>query len=161
MRATGWMRRSRLAAAGVTAVTVVGLTASPAVGSQPAPRPATLAKSHQKTGVVPGTVIAVLAGPSVTGSRLGGGRRAPRTSSPAVNTALEKLGATSILPLFAKIPSSTAQALTRAARQRMGSSALSLGDVVLIHVTARSRRPRRWRPRAASRSPSRTGTCRR
>ncbi len=143
MRATGWMRRSRLAAAAVTAVTVVGLPASPAAasGRQSAPAPtAKLAKSAQKTGVVPGTVIAVLAGPSVTvsGLRPGSGLRAPRTTSPAVNTALEELGATSILPLFAKIPSSTAQALTRAARQRIGSSALSLGDIVLIHVTRAS-----------------------
>jgi hypothetical protein len=86
---------------------------------------------------VPNTVIAVLSGTSVTGKTLrrGSALLAPRTSSAAVNTALSRLGATSIQPLFASLPSATAQALTSAARQRIGSGALDLGDIVVIHVT--------------------------
>ncbi|MGH3400851.1 MAG: S8 family serine peptidase [Streptosporangiaceae bacterium] len=85
-------------------------------------------------------MIAALAGPSVTGGRLqrGGTLLAPRTSSPVVNGALRKLGATSIQPLFRNISPVTAQALTRAARQRLGRGAVDLGGIVLVHVSRAS-----------------------
>jgi hypothetical protein len=152
MSATSWMRPSRLAAASVVAVTVAGLAAGPAAPAAAAAGLAAagpgktalrqapgarLAKSAERTGVVPGTVIVVLSGTSVTGSRLRAGStlRAPRTSSPAVNTALARLGATAIQPLFMNLSSATAQALTRAARQRIGSGALNLSDIVLVRVS--------------------------
>jgi hypothetical protein len=51
-----------------------------------------------------------------------------------VNTALSQLGATSIQPLLRGLPPGTDQALDAAARQRIGSQALSLGDIVVVHV---------------------------
>jgi hypothetical protein len=151
MRATWWMRRRELAVASVMAVTIAGLgagAANPAAasdGSAKAGRPSGLettagsglAKPAQRTGVVPDTVIAVLSGTSVTGQKL---RRdstalAPRTSNAVLNTALTRLGATSIQPLFGGLSSGTAGTLTAAARQRIGSGALNLGDIVLVHVT--------------------------
>ena len=94
-------------------------------------------KPSEKTGVVPGTVIAVLSGTSVTGSRLRADSTmlAPKTSSAVVNTALSRLGATSIQPLFGGLSSATAQTLTSSARQKIGASALNLGDIVVVHVT--------------------------
>ena len=85
---------------------------------------------------MPGTVIAVLSGTTVTGSKLQSDAAllAPKTSNAVVNTALSRLGATSIQPLFSGLPSATAQALTSAARQKIGASALNLGDIVLVHV---------------------------
>lgn len=108
------------------------------VSGQAAAQPSdpALAKQTEKTGIVPGTVIAVLSGTSVTGSRLRAGSRllAPRTSSAVVNSALSKLGATSIQPVFSGLPAATAKTLTSAARQRIGDHALSLGDIVMVHV---------------------------
>lgn len=96
-----------------------------------------LAKATERTGVVPDTVIAVLSGTSVTGRTLrrGSPLLAPRTSSAAVNTAMSRLGATSIQPLFSRLSSGTARALSVAARQRIGSDALNLGNVVIVHVS--------------------------
>jgi hypothetical protein len=93
-------------------------------------------KPTQRTGVVPHTVIAVLSGASVTGKAL---RRdsttlAPTTSNAVVNTALSRLGATSIQPLFSGLSSATAQSLDTAARQSIGSNALNLSDIVLVQV---------------------------
>src|SRR6202012_5218750 len=95
-----------------------------------------LVKSTQRTGVVPDTVIAVLSGTSVTGKALqrDSTALAPRTSNAAVNTALSRLGAPSIQPVFSGLSSATAQALDGAARQRIGEAALNLGDIVLVHV---------------------------
>ena len=94
-------------------------------------------KPSEKTGVVPGTVIAVLSGPSVTGSRLRADSTmlAPKTSSAVVNAALSRLGATSIQPLFGGLSSAAAQTLTSSARQKIGASALNLGNIVVVHVT--------------------------
>ncbi len=94
-------------------------------------------KPSEKTGVVPGTVIAVLSGASVTGSRLRADSTmlAPKTSSAVVNTALSRLGATSIQPLFGGLSSASAQTLTSSARQKIGASALNLGNIVVVHVT--------------------------
>jgi hypothetical protein len=155
MRATGWMRRRNLAAASVMTVTVLGLgagAASPAVASgSPAratARPSVLqntadsklAKSTERTGVVPGTVVAVLSGTSLTGSRLqpGSELRAPKTTSAVVNTTLSRLGATSVQPLFSDLSPAAAHALTSAARQRIGDDALNLGDIVVVHVAKTS-----------------------
>ena len=93
-------------------------------------------KATQRTGVVPHTVIAVLSGTSVTGKTLerGSTALAPRTSNAAVNTVLSRLGATSIQPLFSGLPSGTSQALNSAARRRIGSQALNLGDIVVVNV---------------------------
>jgi hypothetical protein len=112
--------------------------ASTASGQATAKAPAVkLAKSAEKTGIVPGTVIAVLSGASVTGSRLRSDSAllAPQTSSAVVNAALSRLGATSIQPLFSGLSSATASSLTSAAQERIGTSALNLGDIVLVHVT--------------------------
>jgi hypothetical protein len=151
MRATWWMQRRKLTVASVMAVTIAGLSAGlagPASASD-GPGQATagssalndaagskLVKPTQRTGVVPNTVIAVLSGTSVTGKTLerGSTALAPRTSNAAVNTALSRLGATSIQPLFSGLPSGAAQALNSAARQRIGGQALNLGDIVLVHV---------------------------
>lgn len=106
---------------------------------QPASKPASsaLAKTDEKTGIVPDTVIAVLSGTSVTGGtlRAGSAMRAPKTSSAVVNTALSRVGATSIQPVFSGLSAATASTLTSAARQRIGKDALSLGDIMLVHVT--------------------------
>ena len=157
MRATNWMRRTRFAticamavaatalAAGQAAPAAASTTAAstaggPAAGSAGVKATgsagAKLVKPTEKTGIVPGTVIAVLSGTTVTGSKLQSDAAllAPKTSNAVVNTALSRLGATSIQPLFSGLPSATAQALTSAARQKIGASALNLGDIVLVHV---------------------------
>lgn len=159
MNVTRWMRRTRFAAVSAVAMTAVTVAAvqtvpaeaagvsQPAAARSAAGRPAAgsslatgqsagskLAK--QKVGIVPGTVIAVLSGTSITGARLRPGISAfaPRTSSATVNSALSRVGATSIQPLLAGLSPATAQALTSAARQRIGTGALNLGDVVVVHV---------------------------
>jgi hypothetical protein len=110
-----------------------------AAGGQASAQPSdpALAKQTEKTGIVPGTVIAVLSGTSVTGGRLRANSKllAPRTSSAVVNSALSKLGATSIQPVFSGLSTATAKTLTSAARQRLGDHALSLGDIVMVQVT--------------------------
>src|SRR5215472_1076098 len=152
MRTTGWMRRKKFAAASVTAVTAVALAAGqagPAVAAdnlaRATARPSALKKTPdfkltkpmQRTGTVPGTLIAVLSDASVTGRRLrpGSTLRAPKTSDTALNRTLFRLGATSIEPLFSRLSPAAARALTSAARQRIGSNALNLGDIVVVHVT--------------------------
>ena len=45
------------------------------------------------------------------------------------------MGATSIQPLFGGLSSASAQTLTSSARQKIGASALNLGDIVVVHVT--------------------------
>ncbi|MGH3171810.1 MAG: hypothetical protein ACRDN0_38865 [Trebonia sp.] len=107
-------------------------TGNPAKAADPK-----LTKATEKTGIVPGTVIALLSGASVTGSRLRADstQLAPKTSSAVVNTALSRLGATSIQPVFSGLTAATEQSLTSAARQSIGNSALNLGDIVLVHVT--------------------------
>lgn len=111
----------------------------PAAGGQATAQPSdpALAKQTEKTGIVPDTVIAVLSGTSVTGSRLRANStlQAPRTSSAVVNSALSKLGATSIQPVFSGLSAATAKTLTSAAQQRIGDHALSLGDIVMVHVS--------------------------
>jgi len=155
MRATGWMRPKVVAAASVTAMMVVALAAGQASAAGAAGSGSgaahgrsalsnasdfKLAKSTQRTGVVPGSVIAVLSGTSLTGSRLRPGSevRAPRTSSAVVNATLSRLGATSVEPLFSDLSSAAAHVLTSAARQRIGDDALNLGDIVVIHVAKAS-----------------------
>jgi hypothetical protein len=93
-------------------------------------------KQTEKTGIVPGTVIAVLSGASVTGGKLRADSTmlAPKTSSMAVNSALAKFRASSIQPVFSGLSPATASALTSAARQRIGANALNLNDVVMVHV---------------------------
>lgn len=153
MRATEWMRPKKIAA--VMAVTVVLLAAgeaSPATASgipagaiagpsafERAPH-STLAKPAERAGIVPHTVIAVLSGTSVTGSRLrlGSTLLAPKTSNAVLNTTLSRLGATSIQPLIGGLSSATARALSSAARQRLGSNALNLSDIVVVHVARAS-----------------------
>ena len=152
------MRQKKLAAASVTAITAITAMALAAGQASPAAasgspartiaRPpvstaipgSKLAKPTERTGVVPHTVIAVLSGTSVTGKTLrrGSALLAPKTSNAVVNTALARLGATSIQPVFSGLSSGTARALTSAARQRIGNGALSLGDVVIVHVTKAS-----------------------
>jgi hypothetical protein len=115
------------------------LAAGSQASGQSAARPSdpALAKQTEKTGIVPGTVIAVLSGTSVTGSKLRADstQMAPKTSNAVVNSALSKLGATSIQPVFSGLPAATAKTLTSAAQQRIGDNALSLGDIVMVHVT--------------------------
>src|ERR1700677_574925 len=153
MRATDWIQRRRLATMSAMAATALALAAgqaSPAAAAAAAARQAkqpsgqaagsvdsTLVKPSEKTGVVPGAVIAVLSGTTVTGSPLRADTTmlAPKTSSTVVNTALSRLGATSIQPLFDGLSSATAQTLPSAARRKIGASALNLGDIVVVHVT--------------------------
>jgi len=151
MKATWWMQRRKLIVAPAMAVAVASLgavAASPAVAAgRPAQATAQPSAANSRTGsglvpptehagAVPNTVIAVLAGSSVTGQALrrGSTALAPKTSSAAVNTELSRLAATSIQPLFSGLPSGTTGALSSAARQRIGTSALNLGDIVLVHV---------------------------
>ncbi len=148
MRATWRMRRGKLAVASAMAVAIAGLGAGAAIPAAAsagpgAPAKATagaepkLVKPTERTGIVPDTVIAVLSGTSMTGKALRSGSPAlaPKTSDAALNTALSRLGATSIQPLFGGLSSGTARALDAAARQRIGTQALNLGDIVLVHVT--------------------------
>lgn len=151
MRTTWWMHRRKIIVTPVMAVAIAGLGAGAASPAAAAGRPAQatanpsalnsrtgsgLVKPTERTGVVPNTVIAVLSGTSVTGKALrrGSTALAPETSNAVVNTALSRLGATSIQPLLSGLPSGTAGALNSAARQRIGNSALNLGDIVLVHV---------------------------
>jgi len=160
MRVTWRKQRRKLTVTSAIAVAIAGLwagAAGPAVAADRPVQTATgpsalkaatgpsapkgtagsgLVKPTERTGVVPDTVIAVLSGTSVTGKALqrDSTTLAPQTSNAAVNTALSRLGATSIQPVFSGLPSGTAQALDSAARQRIGSQALNLGDIVLVHV---------------------------
>ncbi|MCW2935383.1 MAG: peptidase and in kexin sedolisin [Actinomycetia bacterium] len=161
MRATWWMHRRKLAVVSVMAVAVAGLGAGAASPAAASDRPAQatagpsvpantvlstaaldntadskLVKPTQRTGVVPHTVIAVLSGTSVTGRTLerGSTALAPKTSNAAVNTALSRVAATSIQPLFSGLSSGTAEALNAAAKQRIGGQALNLGDIVVVNV---------------------------
>jgi hypothetical protein len=151
MRVTWRKQRRKFTVTSVVAVAIAGLgagVASPAVASDRAVQATTgpsapkgtassgLVKPTERTGVVPNTVIAVLSGTSVTGQALQRDSTAvaPKTSNAAVNTALSRLGATSIQPVFSGLPSGTAQALDSAAQQRIGDAALNLGDIVLVHV---------------------------
>jgi hypothetical protein len=124
---------------GLTGAEVASSSAAAATRSSPAPASTPglkLVKPTERTGIVPGTVIAVLSGTSVTGEylRRSSELRAPRTSDAVVNTVLSGLGATSIEPLFGRLPAATTRALTRAARGQIGARALNLADIVVIHL---------------------------
>ena len=140
---------SAMAVAALAVAAGQAIPASASAAAKPAQQPSgqaagsvdsKLVKPSEKTGVVPGTVIAVLSGPSVTGTRLRADSTmlAPKTSSAVVNTALSRLGATSIQPLFGGLSSAAAQTLTSSARQKIGASALNLGNIVVVHVTKSS-----------------------
>jgi hypothetical protein len=131
---------SSAAASGNPARVTAGPAVLRSVPGSSVPGSKLLAKPAERTGVVPHTVIAVLSGTSVTGKplRRGSALLAPKTSNAGVNTALARLGATSIQPVFSGLSSGTARELTSAARQRIGNGALSLGDVVIVHVTKAS-----------------------
>ena len=149
MRATWRMRRGKLAVASAIAVAIAGLGAGAAIPAAAsagpgAPAKATagaepkLVKPTERTGIVPDTVIAVLSGTSH--DREGAAQRQPRTGTEDIGRGLEHRAVPAgrprrSEPLFGGLSSGTARALDAAARQRIGTQALNLGNIVLVHVT--------------------------
>jgi hypothetical protein len=87
----------------------------------------------------PSDVVAVLSdATTVTGAPVAGrqafGTRAPLTSNASVNSALAKVGAASVQPMFPDLPASDAARLTASARGRLGPSAPDLSKIVLVHL---------------------------
>jgi hypothetical protein len=87
----------------------------------------------------PTEVVAVLSGATtVTGAPVAGkkalGTRAPVTTNASVNSALAKVGAVSVQPMFPDLSATDATQLTASARGRLGASALDLSKVVLVDV---------------------------
>ncbi|HEY4005537.1 MAG TPA: hypothetical protein VGM60_10200 [Pseudonocardia sp.] len=76
---------------------------------------------------------------AVTGSPLGGQRnlavRAPVTSNAAVNTALSKVGATSVRPLMPQLSSAQAEQLHSAAEAKLGPGAVDLSRVEVVDLS--------------------------
>jgi hypothetical protein len=102
-----------------------------------APRPGTAGTVAAGAGQ---QVLVVLGGQTtVTGSPLGGQRnlavRAPVTSSAAVNTALRKVGATSVRPLMPQLSSALAQQLHGAAEAKLGPGAVDLSRVEVVDLS--------------------------
>jgi hypothetical protein len=95
-----------LAAMAVPAMAVpAAARVAPARPASPAERMAGgahLVRNTQRTGIVPGEVLAVMPGTKITGSRLrtAGTEFAARTSATAVNATLAGLGARWVRPLF-------------------------------------------------------------
>jgi hypothetical protein len=85
-------------------------------------------------------VLVVLGGQvAVTGSPLRGQRnlavRAPVTSNAAVNTALSKVGATSVRPLMPQLSSAQAEQLHSAAEAKLGPGAVDLSRVEVVDLS--------------------------
>lgn len=88
---------------------------------------------------VPADVVAVLSGATVVvGAPVVGkrafGTRAPVTSNASVNSALAKVGAVSVQPMFPDLPATDAARLTASARSRLGASAPDLSKIVLVQL---------------------------
>jgi predicted secreted protein len=80
-------------------------------------------------------VIAVLSGSTaVTGAPVAGGMRAAVTSDNTVNAAFAKLDADAISPMFGQLPAAQVQQLNTDARSQLGTSAVDLSKVVVIHL---------------------------
>ena len=80
-------------------------------------------------------VVAVLSGSTaVTGAPLAGGLRAAVTSTGTVNAAFAKLDADSVSPMFGQLPATQVQQLTTDARTQLGTSAIDLSKVVIVHL---------------------------
>ncbi|MEU4091839.1 S8 family serine peptidase [Streptomyces sp. NPDC026673] len=116
---------------------VPSLTARTALGGASAAQ----APPAQREGVVPGQVLVTLAPETtVTGRKLPGSRvgsRAAGTSSGAVNRTLDAAGATSLRPLFPSLSASAADALTGAARERLGGEAADLSRTFVVRTANR------------------------
>jgi hypothetical protein len=87
----------------------------------------------------PTDVVAVLSdATAVTGAPVVGkrafGTRAPVTSNAGVNSALAKVGAVSVQPMFPDLPAVDAARLTASARGRLGAGAPDLSKMVLVHL---------------------------
>lgn len=84
-------------------------------------------------------VVAVLSdATTVTGAPVAGKQafrtRAPLTSNASVNSALAKIGAVSVQPMFPDLPATDAARLTASARSRLGPTAPDLSKIVLVHL---------------------------
>jgi len=84
-------------------------------------------------------VVAVLSdATTVTGAPVAGRQalriRAPVTSNASVNSALAKVGAVSVQPMFPDLSAADAARLTASARGRLGPSAPDLSKIVLVHL---------------------------
>jgi hypothetical protein len=80
-------------------------------------------------------VIAVLSGSTaVTGAPVAGGMRAAVTSDNTVNAAFAKLDVDAISPMFGQLPAAQVQQLSTDARTQLGTSAVDLSKVVVIHL---------------------------
>ncbi|HEY4465274.1 MAG TPA: S8 family serine peptidase, partial [Streptosporangiaceae bacterium] len=102
-----------------------------------APRPGTGGTGASGAGR---QVLVVLGGATtVTGSPLAGQRnlavRAPVTSSAAVNSALGRVGATSVRPLMPQLSSGQAAQLHSAAEAKLGSGAVDLSRVEVVDLS--------------------------
>jgi hypothetical protein len=92
----------------------------------------------QRQGVVPGQVLLTLApGTSVTGGAVAGTRvdaRVPDTDSTALDTKLRAAGATSLHPLLPSLSRTDTDALTRAARSRLGDDAADMSRTYVVQT---------------------------
>jgi hypothetical protein len=121
-------------AAAPAAPTSAGTSALGPWRTATAPRPGTAGSGTGQQ------VLVVLGGQTtVTGSPLSGPRnlaaRAPVTSSAAVNTALRKVGATSVRPLMPQLSGAQADQLHSAAEAKLGSGAVNLSRVQVVDLS--------------------------
>ncbi|HEX6403326.1 MAG TPA: S8 family serine peptidase [Pseudonocardiaceae bacterium] len=87
----------------------------------------------------PTKVVAVLSNAiTVTGAPVAGkkafGTRAPVTTNASVNSALAKVGAVSVQPMFPDLSATKAAQLTASARGRLGAAAVDLSNIVLVDL---------------------------
>jgi hypothetical protein len=112
----------------------------PALG-QPWSPPAK-AEKPANGGIVPGQVLVTFDGnTSVAGSPIPGmsalAARTPHTTSKALDARLKSEGASSVRPIFPRLPAPTARSLTTAARSRLGSGAVDLSKTFVVKVAAK------------------------
>ena len=111
--------------------------AKSALGDQPGPsREALLRRlSQPKRSGDTGDVVVGLAAAQVDGKTLGQGRRAAHTTDTRVNAALHGVGATTAAPLFATTSPATLGSLSRSAATQLGTGAMDLSRLYVMHVS--------------------------
>lgn len=134
----GSLAAAAIPAAAGAATTVPAAAGVPtSAGSAPSAA-AAAPPAAQRTGVVPGKVILILAaGTSVTGHLVAGTRVAARvaqTSSAQLNTVLRADQAVSLHPLFPNLAPQTTKTLIRAGQFRTGSDASDLSNTYILQV---------------------------
>src|SRR5215470_7979000 len=120
----------------------IGPQASSALGDKPGPNRNDLIQrlsTHAHSGSAPGTVLVALASGTVDGAQMAApkGRtvRAAHTTDSRVNPVLKAVGATSAESLLDGVPAARVAQLSAAAARRLGSNAVNLTRLYVMHVT--------------------------